>query len=98
VVAAPGLTGKVVTAGLTHYSLTGLYDDYSLTGLYDDVIGAPQTPRGRHRGVIRRSLRPRCRALTSTKMTMPVGGRADRGHNRGAIPAVALRPVGPGPM
>jgi Phosphoesterase family len=27
VVAAPGVTGKVVTAALTHYSLTGLYDD-----------------------------------------------------------------------
>ncbi len=27
VVAAPALTGKVVTAALTHYSLTGLYDD-----------------------------------------------------------------------
>jgi len=33
VVAAPGLTGKVVTTALTHYSLTGLYDD---------VIGAPK--------------------------------------------------------
>jgi phosphatidylinositol-3-phosphatase len=33
VVAAPGLTGKVVTAALTHYSLTGLYDD---------VIGVPK--------------------------------------------------------
>jgi acid phosphatase len=33
VVAAAGLTDKVVTAALTHYSLTGLYDD---------VIGAPK--------------------------------------------------------
>ena len=33
VVAAPGLTGKVVTAALTHYSLTGLYDE---------VIGVPK--------------------------------------------------------
>jgi hypothetical protein len=33
VVAAPGLTGKVVTAALRHYSLTGLYDD---------VIGVPK--------------------------------------------------------
>jgi len=33
VVAAAGLTGKVVTAPLTHYSLAGLYDD---------VVGAPK--------------------------------------------------------
>ena len=33
VVAAPGLTGKLVTTALTHFSLTGLYDD---------VIGAPK--------------------------------------------------------
>ncbi len=33
VVAAPGVTGKVVTTPLTHYSLTGFYDD---------VIGAPK--------------------------------------------------------
>jgi hypothetical protein len=41
VVAAPGLTGKVVTAALTHYSLTGLYDDVIGAAKLRDAAAAP---------------------------------------------------------
>jgi acid phosphatase len=41
VVAAPGVTGKVVTAALTHYSLTGLYDDVIGAAKLRDAATAP---------------------------------------------------------
>jgi hypothetical protein len=41
VVAAAGLTGKVVTAALTHYSLTGLYDDVLGARKLRDSAAAP---------------------------------------------------------
>jgi phospholipase C len=41
VVAAPGLTGKVVTVPLTHYSLTSLYDDVTGVARLRNAAAAP---------------------------------------------------------
>jgi hypothetical protein len=41
VVAAPGVTGKVVTVALTHYSLTGFYDDVIAAPKLRDAAPAP---------------------------------------------------------